>query len=90
MWQVWINIFFGLWFFLSGIPGLYIPANPYFMGIVFFIAGIAYLRWPGFVIAAIGALTVLSAHFDFMQIPIVFIIVGLLVTIFSLVQIATN
>ena len=90
MWKPWVNMFCGFWLFLSGIPGIELPANPFFLGGVLFVVGLWSLKWPGIVIALIGGWTVVTAYFGFMQESFMFIIVGLLVAVFSLIQMAVN
>ncbi|MBW6515050.1 MAG: hypothetical protein K0B81_00350 [Candidatus Cloacimonetes bacterium] len=93
MWKAWFNVFLGLWLFLHGIPGISIPAGRnavIVIGCAYFVLGIWSLKWPGIVIALIGAWTAISAYYDFMQTGLNFIIVGLLVSILALIHMSIS
>jgi hypothetical protein len=89
MWT-WFNIFLGLWLFLSGIPGMTIPAYPVVFGVLFFLLGLLYRKWPGYIVALLGIWTFISAYFNILDTPLMFLSIGLLVTLFTIVQMAVE
>jgi|GEM_PF-3628874 len=86
MWKPWFTIIIGLWLFLSGLPGVDIPAYPLVFGIIFFLIGLLYRKWPGFFVVLLGVWTAVSAYFNILDTPTMFMVIGLLVSLFSLIQ----
>ena len=86
MGKAWLNVLIGMWLFLHGLPGIYIPANPFFLGCGLIILGIWSFKWTGIFITIIGLWIAITAYFAFMQIPVIFILTGLLVTILAIIH----